>query len=91
MVVEVSKNGVFEQVKEALKNHTWFEFSGVEPNPSVETLNKAVALIKEKNIDFVLAVGGGSVIDGCKYLVSALYDGDGWDFLEGKAIEKHCL
>ena len=85
----IKKNGVFEQVKEALKNHTWFEFSGVEPNPSVETLNKAVELIKEKNIDFVLAVGGGSVIDGSKYLVSAaLYDGDGWDFLEGKAVEK---
>lgn len=85
----IKKNGVFEQVKEALKNHTWFEFSGVEPNPSVETLNKAVELIKEKSIDFVLAVGGGSVIDGSKYLVSAaLYEGDGWDFLEGKAVEK---
>lgn len=85
----IKKNGVFEQVSKALEGYTWFEFSGVEPNPSVETLNKAVALIKEKKIDFVLAVGGGSVIDGSKYLVaSALYDGDGWDFLEGKTIEK---
>ena len=85
----IKKNGVYEQVVSALDGYTWFEFSGVEPNPSVETLNKAVALIKEKNIDFVLAVGGGSVIDGCKYLVaSALYEGDGWDFLEGKAVEK---
>ena len=85
----IKKNGVYEQVVSALDGYTWFEFSGVEPNPSVETLNKAVALIKEKNIDFVLAVGGGSVIDGSKYLVSAaLYEGDGWDFLEGKAVEK---
>ena len=85
----IKKNGVYEQVISALDGYTWFEFSGVEPNPSVETLNKAVELIKEKNIDFVLAVGGGSVIDGCKYLVaSALYEGDGWDFLEGKAVEK---
>jgi NADP-dependent alcohol dehydrogenase len=85
----IKKNGVFEQVSKALEGYTWFEFGGVEPNPSVETLNKAVALIKEKNIDFVLAVGGGSVIDGSKYLVaSAVYDGDGWDFLEGKTIEK---
>lgn len=85
----IKKNGVFEQVSKALEGYTWFEFGGVEPNPSVETLNKAVNLIKEKNIDFVLAVGGGSVIDGSKYLVaSAVYDGDGWDFLEGKTIEK---
>ena len=85
----IKKNGVFEQVSKALEGYTWFEFGGVEPNPSVETLNKAVALIKEKKIDFVLAVGGGSVIDGSKYLVaSAVYNGDGWDFLEGKTIEK---
>ena len=85
----IKKNGVFEQVSKALEGYTWFEFGGVEPNPSVETLNKAVTLIKEKNIDFVLAVGGGSVIDGSKYLVaSAVYNGDGWDFLEGKTIEK---
>jgi len=85
----IKKNGVFEQVSKALEEYTWFEFGGVEPNPSVETLNKAVEFIKEKKIDFVLAVGGGSVIDGSKYIVAAaLYEGDGWDFLEGKAVEK---
>lgn len=85
----IKKNGVFEQVSKALEEYTWFEFGGVEPNPSVETLNKAVEFIKEKKIDFVLAVGGGSVIDGSKYIVTAaLYEGDGWDFLEGKAVEK---
>ena len=85
----IKKNGVFEQVSKALEGYTWFEFSGVEPNPSVETLNKAVEFIKENKIDFVLAVGGGSVIDGSKYIVAAsVYEGDGWDFLEGKTIEK---
>lgn len=85
----IKKNGVFEQVSKALEGFTWFEFSGVEPNPSVETLNKAVEFIKENKIDFVLAVGGGSVIDGSKYVVAAsVYEGDGWDFLEGKTIEK---
>ena len=86
----IKKNGVYEQVKNALEGYTWFEFSGVEPNPSIETLNKAVKIIRDEEIDFVLAVGGGSVIDGSKYLVAAaLYDGDGWDFLDGtKKVEK---
>ena len=86
----IKKNGVYDQVKTALEGYTWLEFSGVEPNPSYETLNKAVKIIKDEKIDFVLAVGGGSVIDGCKYLAAAsLYDGDDWDFLDGtKEVEK---
>lgn len=86
----IKNNGVYDQVVKALENHTWIEFSGVEVNPTIETMDKAVKVVKEENIDFVLAVGGGSVIDGCKYLVAAsLYDGDGWDFLDGtKEVEK---
>ena len=85
----IKKNGVYDQVVSALDGYTWSEFSGVEPNPSVETLNKAVEIIKAEKIDFILAVGGGSVVDGCKYLAAAsLYDGDGWDFLEGRKVEK---
>ena len=85
----IKKNGVYAQVSNALDGYKWSEFSGVEPNPSIETLNKAVEIIKNEKIDFILAVGGGSVIDGCKYLAAAaLYDGDGWDFLEGKQVEK---
>lgn len=88
----IKKNGVYEQVVKALNEHTFLEFSGVEPNPTVETMNKAVKLVKEEKIDFVLAVGGGSVIDGCKYLVAAsLYDGDAWDFLDGSAEPKEAL
>ena len=88
----IKKNGVYEQVTTALEGYTWFEFGGVEPNPSIETLNKAVKIIKDEKIDFVLAVGGGSVIDGSKYLVAAaLYDGDGWDFLDGSEQVKKAL
>ena len=73
----VKKNGVYDQVKEALKNHYTVEFWGIEPNPAIETLRKAIALGKEEKVDYLLAVGGGSVIDGTK-LISAglLYDGD---------------
>lgn len=86
----VKKNGVYDQVKEALKAHHTIEFWGIEANPAIETLRKAIALGKENKIDFLLAVGGGSVIDGTK-LISAglLYDGDAWDLvLSGNRVEK---
>ncbi|KOO12511.1 aldehyde reductase, partial [Vibrio xuii] len=81
----IKKNGVYDQVADALKETTWFEFNGVEPNPTKETLDKAVQIVKEHNIDFILAVGGGSVIDGSKYVAAAAkYAGDGWDILTGE-------
>jgi NADP-dependent alcohol dehydrogenase len=81
----IMKNGVYEQVAQALEGHSWTEFGGVEPNPTVEILDKAVAMVKEQNIDLILAVGGGSVIDGAKYVAAAArYDGQGWDILLGK-------
>ena len=84
----VKKNGVYDQVKEALKDHFTIEFWGIEPNPAIETLRKAIALGKEQKVDYLLAVGGGSVIDGTK-LISAgiLYDGDAWDLvLAGRPV-----
>ncbi|MFB5140611.1 iron-containing alcohol dehydrogenase [Vibrio diabolicus] len=81
----IKKNGVYDQVSEALEGHEWLEFSGVEPNPTKETLDKVVAMVKEHGVDFILAVGGGSVIDGSKYVAAASkYDGDGWDIMIGK-------
>jgi len=81
----IKKNSVYEQVSNALKNHTWLEFSGVEPNPTMETLDKAVELAKAENVEYILAVGGGSVIDGSKYVAAAAcYEGEGWDILLGK-------
>ncbi|MGB5867076.1 MAG: iron-containing alcohol dehydrogenase, partial [Arcobacteraceae bacterium] len=89
----IKKNGVYDQVVKALQNHTWCEFGGVEANPTKETLDKAVAYGRENEVNYVLAVGGGSVVDGSKYIINAFYhDGDGWDLLEGtftptKALE----
>jgi NADP-dependent alcohol dehydrogenase len=81
----IKKNGVYDQVADALQGHEWLEFSGVEPNPTKETLDKAVEIVKAQNVDFILAVGGGSVIDGSKYVAAASkYDGDGWDILIGQ-------
>ncbi|MEZ8141805.1 iron-containing alcohol dehydrogenase [Enterovibrio sp. FF113] len=81
----IKKNGVYDQVSDALNGHTWLEFSGVEPNPTKETLDKAIAIAKQEKVDYILAVGGGSVVDGSKYVAAAAkYDGDGWDILIGK-------
>lgn len=79
----VLKNGVYDQVKEALKNHHIVEFKGIEPNPKFETLLKAVELAKSEKIDFLLAVGGGSVIDGTKFIALAMnYKGaDPWEIV----------
>lgn len=81
----IKKNGVYDQVNDALKEHTWCEYGGIEANPTKESLDKAVLFGRENDIDYILAVGGGSVADGCKYIANAFYyDGDGWDLLEGK-------
>lgn len=79
----VRKNGVYDQVKQALEKYDTVEFWGIEPNPSIETLRKAIALGKEEKVDFLLAVGGGSVIDGTKLIAAGiLYDGDAWDLVK---------
>ena len=81
----IKRNGVYEQAVAALEGFTWQEFAGVEPNPTVETLNRAVEQVKAEGLSYILAVGGGSVIDGAKYVAAAAcYDGDGWDILLGK-------
>lgn len=79
----IKKNGVYEQVSKALSNFEVIEFGGIPANPEYSVLLKALKVIKEENITFLLAVGGGSVIDGTKFLASAaLFDGDEpWDIL----------
>jgi NADP-dependent alcohol dehydrogenase len=72
----IKRNGVYEEVKAALSGHTVIEFSGIEPNPHYETLMKAVDIVKAERIDFLLAVGGGSVIDGTKFVAAAALFGD---------------
>ena len=76
-------NGTLDEVKAALGNRTVFEFSGVEPNPTWETLMQAVELVRKEKIGFLLAVGGGSVIDGTKFVAAAAnFQGDTWSILE---------
>lgn len=78
----VKKNGTLDEVREALGGRTVFEFGGIEPNPVYETLMKAVELCRDEGIDFLLAVGGGSVIDGTKFIAAAVpYAGEPWDIL----------
>lgn len=79
----IMKNGVYDQVKDALKGHKIEEFGGIPANPEYEVLMEALKIIKEKNINYLLAVGGGSVIDGTKFLSAAAnYDGEPWDILK---------
>lgn len=76
------KNGTLDEVKQSLGNRLVVEFDGIEPNPTYETLMKAVAQVCEQNIDFLLAVGGGSVIDGTKFVAAAaVFEGEPWDIL----------
>lgn len=73
----IKKFGTLDNVKEALKDRAIFEFGGIEPNPRYETLIKAADIVKKENIDFLLAVGGGSVMDGTKFVnLAANYDGE---------------
>ncbi len=79
----IRQNGVHAEVLAALAGHHVSEFSGVEPNPSYETLMAAIAQVKTERIDFLLAVGGGSVIDGTKFIAAgALHADDPWTILE---------
>lgn len=89
----IKKNGVYLQVADALRKHELFEFGGIEPNPDYATLMKALKVVKKNKIDFLLAVGGGSVIDGAKFIAAAnYYQGeDPWDIVSqglGSSIKK---
>lgn len=81
----VKKTGVLDQVLNTLKGLNVVEFGGIEPNPSYETLMNAVALARRENITFLLAVGGGSVLDGTKFIAAAAHYAeniDPWHILE---------
>jgi len=86
----VVKTGTLAEVKAALRDFTVFEFAGIEPNPTYETLMQAVELARREKIDFLLAVGGGSVIDGTKFIAAAIpFAGEPWDILaKGAAVER---
>lgn len=77
------KNGTLDEVKAALGARNMHEFGGIEPNPTYETLMQAVEQIHREKLDYLLAVGGGSVIDGTKFVAAAVnYSGDPWEILQ---------
>lgn len=85
----IMRNGVYEQVKTALSGFTVLEFGGIEPNPRYETCMKAVEVVTREKVDFLLAVGGGSVLDGTKFIAVAPFaDGDPWQFCANRANVK---
>lgn len=82
----IKTNGIYEQVLKALEGYDIVEFGGVLPNPEYELLEEAVVVIKKEKRDFILAVGGGSVIDAAKFLSAAsLYEGDTWEMIQKRA------
>ena len=86
----IKKNGIYTKIQELLKDFDLFELSGVEPNPRVSSVRAGAKICKEQNIDVVLAVGGGSVLDCSKIICdAAFYDGDAWDLvIDGSKITK---
>ena len=86
----VKRNGVYDQVKQALKDHTVVEFWGIEPNPAVETLRKAIKVGLSEKVDIVLSVGGGSVSDGTKLIAAGIAqpEMDAWQIVKSGTAKK---
>lgn len=88
----VKRNGVYDQVIKALEGRNVVEFWGIEPNPKYETLVEAIALARREGVDFLLAVGGGSVIDGTKFIAAAIpYEGEAWDIITRNDIVRKAV
>ncbi|MEH6892290.1 iron-containing alcohol dehydrogenase [Bacillus sp. JJ864] len=90
----IKQNGIYDHVISMLKeiDAEIFELSGVEPNPRLSTVNKGIQICKENDVEFILAVGGGSVIDCTKAIAAgSKYDGDAWDLVTKKAIANEAL
>jgi NADP-dependent alcohol dehydrogenase len=82
----IFKNGVYDRVMKALSSYEVIEFGGIEPNPFYETLMQAVELGRKEKAEFILAVGGGSVVDGAKFIAAAIpFEGDCWTILSDNA------
>ncbi len=79
----IKQNGIYDKIKSNLGDKAHVEFWGIEPNPTYKTLMRAVEIVKNENVDFILAAGGGSVIDGVKFICAAVKytDGDAWDIM----------
>ena len=88
----IKKNGIYGKVYEVLKDFDIYELPGIEPNPRLSSVKKGAAICKEKHIDAILAVGGGSTIDASKHIAcAAFYDGDPWDLVLDKTLVTKAL
>ncbi|EXY05793.1 MULTISPECIES: iron-containing alcohol dehydrogenase [Bacillus cereus group] len=90
----IKRNGIYDNVISILKdiNAEVFELTGVEPNPRVSTVKKGIQICKENGVEFILAVGGGSVIDCTKAIAAgSKYDGDVWDIVTKKTFANEAL
>ncbi len=90
----IKKSGLYDRVVKAIRDEgiELFELGGVQPNPHLSLVRKAIEIVREQKIDYLLAVGGGSAIDSTKATaVGAVYDGDVWDFYCGKAVPKKAM
>lgn len=90
----IKKSGLYDRVVKAICDEgiELFELGGVQPNPHLSLVRKAIEIVREQKIDYLLAVGGGSAIDSTKATaVGAVYDGDVWDFYCGKAVPKKAM
>ncbi len=88
----IRTNGVYSQVKASLGAHPTFELWGVEANPDYDTLMKAVDLCRRERVNLILAVGGGSVLDGAKFVAAAVpFKGEPWDILAKNAPVESAL
>ena len=90
----IKRSGLYDEVTASLKDAgvSYIELGGVKPNPRVSLVREGIKLCRENGVQLVLAVGGGSVIDSSKAIaMGTLYDGDVWDFYEGKAVAEKAL
>lgn len=88
----IKRSGLYDQIMELLKGFEVSELSGIEPNPKLSSVERGAAICKEKSIDVILAVGGGSTIDASKHIAaSACYDGKPWDLVLNRSLVKKAL
>ncbi|HRY51706.1 MAG TPA: iron-containing alcohol dehydrogenase [Candidatus Paceibacterota bacterium] len=89
----IKQNGVYDQIQQAMAGRGLLEFGGIEPNPAYETLMKAVEVCRKEKVDFLLSVGGGSVLDGTKFIAMAAHysGGDPWEILTKNAAPERAV
>ncbi|WP_178774069.1 iron-containing alcohol dehydrogenase [Simiaoa sp.] len=88
----IKRSGLYDKIRDLLKDFEVSELSGIEPNPKLTSVEKGAAICKEKDIQVILAVGGGSTIDASKHIAAAAcYDGEPWELVKDRSLVKKAL